>query len=116
MQKVLEITIDDEQEKLAKFRAANEYPLLSMEFAKRHGLHLLGTTTTWFLLDVAFYSQNLTQKDIFPAINLTGPAADMNALREVFVLSRAMFLIALFGTFPGYWVTVALIDKMGRYA
>jgi PHS family inorganic phosphate transporter-like MFS transporter len=40
----------------------------------------------------------------------------MNALREVFVLSRAMFLIALFGTFPGYWVTVALIDKMGRYA
>ncbi|KAK1666157.1 hypothetical protein QYE76_054316 [Lolium multiflorum] len=115
MQKVLEITIDDEQEKLAKFRAANEYSLLSKEFAKRHGLHLLGTTTTWFLLDVAFYSQNLTQKDIFPAIKLTGPPESMNALREVFVLSRAMFLIALFGTFPGYWVTVALIDKMGRY-
>jgi len=115
MQKVLEIHIDEEQDKLAKFRAANEYSLLSMEFARRHGLHLIGTTTTWFLLDIAFYSQNLTQKDIFPAINLVGTADTMNALREVFVISRAMFLIALFGTFPGYWVTVALIDKMGRY-
>ncbi|KAI4998785.1 hypothetical protein ZWY2020_054127 [Hordeum vulgare] len=115
MQKVLEIRIDEEQEKVAKFRAANEYSLLSMEFARRHGLHLIGTTTTWFLLDIAFYSQNLTQKDIFPAIKLTGGADTMNALREVFVISRAMFLIALFGTFPGYWVTVALIDKMGRY-
>ncbi|KAM3295116.1 hypothetical protein ACQJBY_037773 [Aegilops geniculata] len=115
MQKVLEIRIDEEQEKLSKFRAANEYSLLSMEFARRHGLHLIGTTTTWFLLDIAFYSQNLTQKDIFPAINLTGPPGTMSALKEVFVISRAMFLIALFGTFPGYWVTVALIDKMGRY-
>jgi len=115
MRKVLEIRIDEEQDKLSKFRAANEYSLLSMEFARRHGLHLIGTTTTWFLLDIAFYSQNLTQKDIFPAINLTGGAGTMNALREVFVISRAMFLIALFGTFPGYWVTVALIDKMGRY-
>uniref|UniRef100_A0ACD5ZR39 Uncharacterized protein n=1 Tax=Avena sativa TaxID=4498 RepID=A0ACD5ZR39_AVESA len=115
MQKVLEITIEDEADKVAKFRAANGYPLLSREFARRHGLHLLGTTTTWFLLDIAFYSQNLTQKDIFPAINLTGPAETMNALREVFVISRAMFLVALLGTFPGYWVTVALIDKMGRY-
>ncbi|CAM0902066.1 unnamed protein product [Alopecurus aequalis] len=115
MQKVLEIRIDDEQDKVAKFRAANEYPLLSREFARRHGLHLIGTTTTWFLLDIAFYSQNLTQKDIFPAINLTGPPESMNALREVFVISRAMFLVALFGTFPGYWVTVALIDRMGRY-
>jgi MFS transporter, PHS family, inorganic phosphate transporter len=38
----------------------------------------------------------------------------VNALQEVFQISKAMFLVALFGTFPGYWVTVALIDKMGR--
>jgi MFS transporter, PHS family, inorganic phosphate transporter len=30
-------------------------------------MHLVGMTTMWFLLDIAFYSQNLTQKDIFPA-------------------------------------------------
>ncbi|KAF0919551.1 hypothetical protein E2562_029777 [Oryza meyeriana var. granulata] len=115
MQKVLAIEIEAEQDKLAKFNAANNYPLLSMEFARRHGLHLIGTATTWFLLDIAFYSQNLTQKDIFPAMRLVDGAADMNALTEMFQISKAMFLVALLGTFPGYWVTVALIDKMGRY-
>jgi hypothetical protein len=31
----------------------------------------------------------------------------------VFKISKAMFLVALLGAFPGYyWVTVALIDKM----
>jgi len=108
------VEIQAEQDKLARYKAANDYPLLSREFAQRHGLHLIGTTTTWFLLDIAFYSQNLTQKDIFPAIKLTSPAGDINALKEVFEISKAMFLVALFGTFPGYWVTVALIDKMGR--
>jgi MFS transporter, PHS family, inorganic phosphate transporter len=115
MQKVMDVEIQAEQDKLARYKAANDYPLLSREFARRHGLHLIGTATTWFLLDIAFYSQNLTQKDIFPAIKLTSPVDDINALKEVFEISKAMFLVALLGTFPGYWVTVALIDKMGRY-
>ncbi|CAO2204237.1 unnamed protein product [Urochloa humidicola] len=115
MEKVMDVEIQAEQEKLARYKAANDYPLLSAEFARRHGMHLIGTATTWFLLDIAFYSQNLTQKDIFPAIKLTSPDSDINALTEVFQISKAMFLVALFGTFPGYWVTVALIDKMGRY-
>ncbi|KAL5655949.1 hypothetical protein ACJX0J_035268, partial [Zea mays] len=113
MQKVMDVEIQAEQDKLARYKAANDYPLLSREFARRHGLHLIGTATTWFLLDIAFYSQNLTQKDIFPAIKLTSPVDDINALKEVFEISKAMFLVALLGTFPGYWVTVALIDKMG---
>ncbi|CAO2198244.1 unnamed protein product [Urochloa humidicola] len=115
MEKVMDVEIQAEQEKLARYKAANDYSLLSAEFARRHGMHLIGTATTWFLLDIAFYSQNLTQKDIFPAIKLTDPATDINALTEVFQISKAMFLVALLGTFPGYWVTVALIDKMGRY-
>jgi MFS transporter, PHS family, inorganic phosphate transporter len=77
-------------------------------------MHLVGMTTMWFLLDIAFYSQNLTQKDIFPAIHLTSPTSDVNTLQEVFQISKAMFVVALFGTFPGYWVTVTLIDTMGR--
>ncbi|CAO1945389.1 unnamed protein product [Urochloa humidicola] len=115
MEKVMDVEIQAEQDKLARYKAANDYSLLSKEFARRHGMHLIGTATTWFLLDIAFYSQNLTQKDIFPAIKLTDPATDINALTEVFQISKAMFLVALLGTFPGYWVTVALIDKMGRY-
>ncbi|CAN6709428.1 unnamed protein product [Malus baccata var. baccata] len=115
MGKVLEIEIQAEQDKLAQFKAANEYPLLSKEFFRRHGKHLIGTTTTWFLLDIAFYSQNLTQKDIFPVMGLTQQPEDVNALREVFETSRAMFVIAFFGTFPGYWFTVFFIEKLGRF-
>ncbi|BBN03090.1 hypothetical protein Mp_2g20650 [Marchantia polymorpha subsp. ruderalis] len=39
----------------------------------------------------------------------------MSALEEVFKISRAQALIALVSTVPGYWVTVALIDRIGRW-
>ncbi|PSR93274.1 Inorganic phosphate transporter 1-3 like [Actinidia chinensis var. chinensis] len=93
----------------------SSYGLFSNEFFRRHGLHLLGTTSTWFLLDVAFYSLQLTQKDIYPAIGWVPNAAKMDAIEEVFILSRAMFLVALFATVPGYWFTVFLIDRIGRF-
>ncbi|KAL2527403.1 putative inorganic phosphate transporter 1-7 [Abeliophyllum distichum] len=115
MGRVLDIEIQAEQEKLAQFKASNEYSLMSSEFVKRHGRHLIGTMTTWFLLDIAFYSQNLTQKDIFPTMGLTNEPENVSALREMFETSRAMFVVALFGTFPGYWFTVAFIEKMGRF-
>ncbi|XP_057440005.1 low affinity inorganic phosphate transporter 4 [Lotus japonicus] len=115
MARVLDIEIQAEQDKLAEFKAANDYPLWSNEFFTRHGRHLIGTMTSWFLLDIAFYSQNLTQKDIFPAMGLIDKDFEMNAIQEVFETSRAMFVIALFGTFPGYWFTVFFIEKLGRY-
>lgn len=71
--------------------------------------------STWFLLDIAFYSQNLTQKDIFPVMGLTQKATEVNALREMFETSRAMFVVALLGTFPGYWFTVFFIESIGRF-
>ncbi|TQD74198.1 hypothetical protein C1H46_040263 [Malus baccata] len=76
------------------------YELFSREFLRRHGTHLLGTTTTWFLLDIAFYSLKLTQKDIYPSIGLLPRASAMNAIEEVYKLSRAMLLVALFATVP----------------
>ncbi|KAL8519219.1 hypothetical protein ACS0TY_010235 [Phlomoides rotata] len=115
MGKVLDIEIQADNEKVNQFNSANEYKLLSHEFFVRHGKHLIGTMTTWFLLDIAFYSQNLTQKDIFPVMGLTSEPQNVSALREMFETSRAMFVIALFGTFPGYWFTVAFIEKIGRY-
>ncbi|KAM1020916.1 hypothetical protein FF1_042029 [Malus domestica] len=115
MGRVLDIEIQDEQDKLAQFKAANDYSLFSGEFLRRHGKHLIGTTTTWFLLDIAFYSQNLTQKDIFPVMGLTQKDVEVNALREMFETSRAMLVVAFFGTFPGYWFTVFFIEKLGRF-
>ncbi|XP_075500851.1 inorganic phosphate transporter 1-4 [Primulina tabacum] len=118
MTKVLQMDIEAEQHKLEAIQQNKKasYGLFSKEFLKRHGLHLLGTTSTWFLLDIAFYSQNLFQKDIFSAIGWIPPAKTMNAIQEVFTIARAQTLIALCSTVPGYWFTVALIDVIGRFA
>lgn len=115
MGRVLDIDIQEESDKLSEIRASNNYELLSWEFFDRHGYHLIGTMSTWFLLDIAFYSQNLTQKDIFPAMGLTKQAADLSALEEVYETSCAMFIVALLGTFPGYWFTVLFIESLGRF-
>ncbi|XP_057732194.1 low affinity inorganic phosphate transporter 1-like [Arachis stenosperma] len=118
MSKVLEVEIEAEQEKIEQQETGggNDFGLFSREFVKRHGLHLVGTATTWFLLDIAYYSQNLFQKDIFSAIGWIPPAKTMNAIEEVYKIARAQTLIALCSTVPGYWFTVALIDRVGRFA
>ncbi|KAJ7954716.1 Phosphate transporter [Quillaja saponaria] len=118
MSKVLQVDLEAEEEKVERLAAEpnNSFGLFTKEFARRHGLHLLGTTSTWFLLDIAFYSQNLFQKDIFSAIGWIPPAATMNAIHEVYRIARAQTLIAFCSTVPGYWFTVFLIDYIGRFA
>ncbi|KAA0049254.1 inorganic phosphate transporter 1-4 [Cucumis melo var. makuwa] len=116
MSKVLQVELESEPEKVDAGKSKNDFGLFTTSFLRRHGFHLLGTTSTWFLLDIAFYSQNLFQKDIFTAIGWLPPAKTMNAIEEVFRIARAQTLIALCSTVPGYWFTVALIDIMGRFA
>ncbi|KAL4558674.1 hypothetical protein LXL04_036875 [Taraxacum kok-saghyz] len=117
MGRVMNVDIEAEQMKVEKLteKDTNSFGLFSKEFLRRHGLHLLGTTTTWFLLDIAFYSQNLFQKDVFSAIGWIPPAYTMSAIEEVFKIARAQTLIALCSTVPGYWFTVAFIDRIGRF-
>lgn len=119
MSRVMQVEIEAEPEKIVTVTEGrvgiNDFGLFTKEFLRRHGLHLLGTTSTWFLLDIAFYSQNLFQKDIFSAIGWIPPAQTMNALEEVYKIARAQTLIALCSTVPGYWFTVAFIDKLGRF-
>ncbi|KAK4279068.1 hypothetical protein QN277_016826 [Acacia crassicarpa] len=116
MSKVLQVELEaDEQQKSSERSGSNNFGLFSAEFARRHGLHLLGTCATWFLLDIAYYSSNLFQKDIYTAVKWLPAAADMNAIHEVYRVARAQVLIALCGTVPGYWFTVAFIDILGRF-
>ncbi|KAF3335200.1 putative inorganic phosphate transporter 1-4 [Carex littledalei] len=114
MSKVLQVEIVEEPDKVEELTRDKDFGLFSREFLHRHGVHLLGSATCWFLLDIAFYSQNLFQKDIFTAINWIPKARTMSALEELFRISRAQTLIALCGTVPGYWFTVAFIDIVGR--
>ncbi|XP_021770188.1 probable inorganic phosphate transporter 1-7 [Chenopodium quinoa] len=117
MGKVLNQEIEEEQPQgVEKLGTKTIWGLFSKEFAQRHGLHLLGTASTWFLLDIAFYSQNLFQKDIFSAVGWIPAAKSMNAIQEVYKIARAQTLIALCSTVPGYWFTVFLIDRIGRFA
>ncbi|KAF5181304.1 Inorganic phosphate transporter 1-1 [Thalictrum thalictroides] len=117
MSKVLQVEVQAEQEKVKQLtkRSSASFGLFTKAFARRHGLHLLGTASTWFLLDIAYYSQNLFQKDIFTSVGWIPPAKTMNAIEEVFKISKAQTLLALCSTVPGYWFTVALIDILGRF-
>lgn len=91
-----------------------EYNLFSREFLRRHGLHLLGTSTTWFLLDIAFYSQNLFQNRIFSFIGWLPPPGTMSGIEEVYRSSKAQCIVACCATLPGYWVSMFLVDRIGR--
>ncbi|CAN4120524.1 unnamed protein product [Withania somnifera] len=116
MSKVLNVEIEAEKDKIDKIadEKGNDFGLFTKQFLRRHGLHLLGTTSTWFLLDIAFYSQKLFQKDIFSKIGWIPHPETMNALDEVFKIARAQTLIALCSTVTGYWFTVAFVNIMGR--
>ena len=120
MSKVLQVDLVSGQDKseieILAQDDRNSFGLFTKEFAKRHGLHLLGTTVCWFLLDIAFYSQNLFQKDIFSAIGWIPAAKTMSAIQEVYTVARAQTLIVMCGLIPGYWFTVAFIDILGRFA
>ncbi|KAL2921365.1 putative inorganic phosphate transporter 1-3 [Bienertia sinuspersici] len=117
MSRVLKVNIEAEEERVDHIAKSekNQFGLFTREFARQYGIRLIGTTSTWFLLDIAFYSQNLFQKDLFSSIGWIPPAGEMNAIREVYMVARAQTLIALCGTVPGYWFTVAFIDVIGRW-
>ncbi|WMV47481.1 hypothetical protein MTR67_040866 [Solanum verrucosum] len=65
--------------------------------------------------EFGLFTQNLFQKDIFSAIGWIPAAKTMNAIEEVQKIARAQTLIALCSTVPGYWFTVFLIDRIGRF-
>lgn len=117
MSKVLQVEIEEDQEKALELveKKKKQFGLFSKQFLKRHGLHLFGTASCWFLLDIAFYSNNLFQKDIFTAVGWLPQAKTMSALHEVYMVARAQTLVSLCGTVPGYWFTVAFIDILGRF-
>ncbi|XP_024384156.1 probable inorganic phosphate transporter 1-3 [Physcomitrium patens] len=118
MGRVLQMNFSDALQLTAAVEEASrprDYGLFSREFNRRHGIQLLGCTTSWFLLDIAFHSQNLFQKDIFSSIGWLPAPRKMSALEEVFRISRAQALIAMVSTIPGYWATVALVDVIGRW-
>jgi len=83
------------------------------QFLRTYGLLIFGTASTWFLLDVAFYSTNIFNPLILKEIGFAN-AASYPPLQQVRLLATGNVLIALVASVPGYWAAVALIDRVGR--
>lgn len=77
----------------------------------RHGKVLLGTAGSWFFLDVAFYGLGLNNSIILAAIGWTGGANQYEVFRKNAI---GNLILVCAGAIPGYWVSVATIDTLGR--
>jgi len=73
---------------------------------------LIGCAVSWFLLDIAFYGLSLNQSIILTAIGYVHKGA--SPYQTLWDVATGNAILSLMGTVPGYWVTVALIEKMGR--
>ncbi|KAJ1956688.1 hypothetical protein GGI12_005241 [Dipsacomyces acuminosporus] len=80
----------------------------------KHLKVLLGTSISWFALDVAFYGINLNSSIVIGAIGFAG---DIHKDKPSHYLKRnclGNIIINLLGSVPGYWVSVFTIEKLGR--
>ncbi|KAG9456648.1 hypothetical protein H6P81_001156 [Aristolochia fimbriata] len=113
MEKVLAVSLRRvEEDNTENEPSQPTYGLFSRQFLRHHGRDLLACTTSWFLVDVVFYSNNLFQSLIYGAA-LKKPI-NMNAYQEAKRIATVQAIIAICSTIPGYWATVLLIDRVGR--
>jgi MFS transporter, PHS family, inorganic phosphate transporter len=69
----------------------------------KHLKVLLGTSISWFALDVAFYGINLNSSIIIEAIGFSGDMHYDPVWDVLFKNAVGNIIIALMGTVPGYW-------------
>lgn len=77
----------------------------------RHLRTLVGTASTWFLLDVAFYGTNLNQSVILSEIGYSSGRDEFDMLRRNAI---GNIILAVAGYVPGYFVTIYFIERLGR--
>ncbi|KAK9761316.1 hypothetical protein K7432_013875 [Basidiobolus ranarum] len=78
----------------------------------KHLKVLLGTSLSWFFLDIAFYGLSLNQSYILQAIGYSSKG--LSPYDAMWTEAVGNLIISLMGTVPGYWFTVFLIERMGR--
>ncbi|KAF5980367.1 phosphate permease 84 [Fusarium bulbicola] len=74
---------------------------------------LIGTAGSWFCLDVAFYGLSLNNGTILKVIGYSTKDAN-NMYEYLHNTAVGNIIIVLAGAVPGYWVSVATIDTLGR--
>ena len=77
----------------------------------RHLKTLIGTASTWFLVDIAFYGVNLNQSVLLADIGFsTGKTEYQTLLKNAY----GNLIIAAAGYVPGYFLTIYFIEILGR--
>lgn len=77
----------------------------------QHGKILLGTAGSWFLIDIAFWGLGLNNSSILRTI---GFASSKNVYENLYNTAVGNLILSVAGNIPGYWVSVATIDSLGR--
>jgi PHS family inorganic phosphate transporter-like MFS transporter len=77
----------------------------------KHGKVLLGTASSWFLIDIAFYGLGLNNTVILNSIGFGGQG---NIYTQLHNNAIGNLILICAGAIPGYWATVALVDQIGR--
>ncbi|KAI1462058.1 phosphate permease [Annulohypoxylon moriforme] len=79
----------------------------------KNGLLLFGTAGSWFCLDVAFYGLSLNNATILNVIGYSTSGAK-STYEVLYNTAIGNLIIVLAGAVPGYWVSVATLDTLGR--
>ena len=77
----------------------------------RHLKTLIGTASTWFLVDVAFYGLNLNQSVLLTDIGFSKGKTEYDTLLKN---GYGNLIIAAAGYVPGYFLTIFFIEILGR--
>ncbi|PQE15073.1 H+ symporter protein [Rutstroemia sp. NJR-2017a BVV2] len=72
---------------------------------------LLGTTLSWFFLDLAFYGLGLNSSTVLSAI---GYGSGPTIYDILFNNATGNLILVCAGSIPGYWLSVFAIDTLGR--
>lgn len=77
----------------------------------KYGKILLGTAGSWFFIDIAFWGLGLNNSAILQAI---GYASSKNVYHSLYNVAIGNIILAMAGNIPGYWVSAATVDTLGR--
>ncbi|CAF1207793.1 unnamed protein product [Rotaria sordida] len=75
---------------------------------------LIGTCSTWFLLDIAFYGLSLNQSIVISAIGFAPDTTKTSPWETLYKQALGNLIISLLGAIPGYYVTVFTVEYLGR--
>ncbi|KAK9774757.1 putative Major facilitator superfamily domain-containing protein [Seiridium cardinale] len=72
---------------------------------------LIGTTFSWFFLDLAFYGLGLNNSIVLHAI---GYANGNSLYEQLYNNAIGTIILTVAGSLPGYWTAICTIDTIGR--